>query len=76
MASYAAPCKALRFAPPALRAAFERGALGFIPKSSAMPVILNALRLVLSGGTYVPREIIGSAAPPAAPAPPPELFAC
>ena len=55
--------------PDIVRAAFERGALGFIPKSSAMPVILNALRLVLSGGTYVPREIIGSAAAPAAAAP-------
>ena len=59
--------------PGIVRAAFERGALGFIPKSSPMPVILNALRLVLSGGTYVPREIIGSAPPPAAPtAPAPE----
>ncbi len=47
-----------------VRGAFDRGALGFIPKSSPSPVILNALRLVLSGGTYLPREAMG--APPAA----------
>ena len=49
-----------------VRETFERGALGFIPKSSSTPVILNALRLVLSGGTYLPREIMAS--PPAKPA--------
>jgi DNA-binding NarL/FixJ family response regulator len=47
-----------------VRGAFDRGALGFIPKSSPSPVILNALRLVLCGGTYLPREAMG--APPAA----------
>jgi DNA-binding NarL/FixJ family response regulator len=52
--------------PAVMREAFERGALGFIPKSSPKAVILNALRLVLSGGTYLPREIMGA---PAAPAP-------
>ena len=56
-----------------VREAFERGALGFIPKSSATPVVLNALRLVLSGGTYVPPAAIAPSrpAPPAA-APPAE----
>ena len=50
--------------PVLVRETFERGALGFIPKSSPSAVILNALRLVLSGGTYLPREIM--AAPPPA----------
>jgi DNA-binding NarL/FixJ family response regulator len=42
-----------------VREALERGALGYIPKSSTPRVIVNALRLVLSGGTYVPPEIMG-----------------
>ena len=47
--------------PELVREAFEHGALGFIPKSSPPPVILAALRLVLSGGTYVPPQIMGGA---------------
>jgi len=47
--------------PARVRQALERGALGFIPKSSSPAVIVHALRLVLSGGTYVPREIMGGA---------------
>jgi DNA-binding NarL/FixJ family response regulator len=58
--------------PELMRQAIEHGALGFIPKSSGADVILNALRLVLSGGTYLPRQIMASphkAAPaPARPA--------
>ena len=55
--------------PELVREAFEHGALGFIPKSSPPPVILAALRLVLSGGTYVPPEILAArAAPRIAPA--------
>ena len=50
--------------PALMREAIDHGALGFIPKSSSSEVILNALRLVLSGGTYLPREIMS--APPAA----------
>ncbi|HXZ47694.1 MAG TPA: response regulator transcription factor [Usitatibacter sp.] len=60
--------------PALVRGALERGALGYIPKSSSTAVVLNALRLVLSGGTYVPREIMGgapSAAPGSAPSPSP-----
>ena len=44
--------------PRLVREAFDQGALGFIPKSSPPPVILAALRLVLSGGTYVPPQIM------------------
>jgi DNA-binding NarL/FixJ family response regulator len=47
--------------PRLVREALDRGALGYIPKSSSTAVILNALRLVLSGGSYVPREIMGDA---------------
>jgi DNA-binding NarL/FixJ family response regulator len=47
--------------PRLVREALERGALGYIPKSSSTAVILNALRLVLSGGTYLPRQIMGDA---------------
>lgn len=38
--------------------AIRRGAMGFIPKASAKEVIVNALRLVLAGGVYVPPEAI------------------
>jgi DNA-binding NarL/FixJ family response regulator len=37
-----------------MRAALDAGAVGFIPKSSPRAVLLQALRLVLAGGTYVP----------------------
>jgi DNA-binding NarL/FixJ family response regulator len=58
--------------PALMREAFEHGALGFLPKTSTTSVILGALRLVLSGGTYLPREIMGAsrshgAAPAASP---------
>ncbi len=46
--------------PDLMRETLERGALGFIPKTSSSSVIVNALRLVLSGGTYVPREAMGA----------------
>jgi len=38
--------------------ALELGALGFIPKSEMREVMLSAFNLVLSGGTYIPPEII------------------
>jgi len=34
------------------------GAQGFIPKSAARPVMLNALRLVIEGGIYIPPEAL------------------
>ena len=42
-------------------AAIDRGAMGFIPKSSSNAVMLSALRLVLSGGVYLPLEILDHA---------------
>jgi len=39
--------------------ALELGALGFIPKSASREVMANALRLVFSGGVYIPPEALG-----------------
>jgi len=49
--------------------AIDLGAMGYIPKSSSNQVMLQALRLVLSGGIYVPAAAI-SADPAAARTPP------
>jgi DNA-binding NarL/FixJ family response regulator len=38
--------------------ALNLGALGVIPKSEKRQIILGALRIVLSGGIYIPREIL------------------
>jgi DNA-binding NarL/FixJ family response regulator len=38
--------------------ALELGAAGYIPKSTGRDVMLGALRLVFSGGIYVPAEIL------------------
>src|SRR5438876_6002198 len=49
--------------------ALDLGALGFIPKSAPRAVMLSALQLVFSGGTYIPPEILGhrELQPPQAP---------
>ena len=36
----------------------DAGAMGYIPKTSTTPILLNALRLVLSGGVYLPPEVL------------------
>jgi DNA-binding NarL/FixJ family response regulator len=41
-----------------MRRALDNGAMGFIPKSATAPVMLSALRLVLSGGVYVPPALV------------------
>lgn len=41
-------------------AALDAGAMGFIPKSSSNQVMLSALRLVLSGGVYVPPQALSA----------------
>jgi DNA-binding NarL/FixJ family response regulator len=54
--------------PGTVRAVLSGGAMGFIPKSSSHQVMVSALRLVLSGGRYLPPELIAgeaTAAPPA-----------
>ena len=38
--------------------ALDRGAMGFIPKSSSNDVMVSALRLVLAGGIYLPPEVL------------------
>lgn len=50
--------------------AMDRGAVGFIPKSSSNQVLKHALQLVLAGGVYVPPEVVGrGGAEPAAASP-------
>jgi DNA-binding NarL/FixJ family response regulator len=41
-----------------VKRAFKLGALGFIPKTTERGVMLNAIQLVLSGGIYIPSEIL------------------
>jgi DNA-binding NarL/FixJ family response regulator len=47
--------------------ALESGASGYLPKSAPAAVIVEALRLVLAGGVYVPRELVSGAGKPLAP---------
>jgi DNA-binding NarL/FixJ family response regulator len=47
---------------PTVRRAIDLGAMGFIPKSSSSQVMLNALRLVLAKGIYLPPNILGRSA--------------
>ena len=38
--------------------AIDGGAMGYIPKTSSSQLLVNALRLVLSGGVYLPTEVL------------------
>jgi DNA-binding NarL/FixJ family response regulator len=44
--------------PEMMRDALQAGAAGFIPKTMRAAPMLSALRLVLSGGRYVPEQLI------------------
>lgn len=44
--------------PGKVRQALDLGARGYIPKSAKADVIVNALRLVMSGSVYIPPEIL------------------
>jgi DNA-binding NarL/FixJ family response regulator len=44
--------------PETIVSALDLGAMGFIPKTSSREVILNAVRLVASGGIFVPVEAL------------------
>lgn len=45
--------------------AIDLGAMGFVPKRSSNDALFEALRLVMSGGLYVPPHMLGlTAAPP------------
>jgi DNA-binding NarL/FixJ family response regulator len=46
--------------PDEMRQVLDDGAAGFIPKASSSQQLLAALRLVLSGGAYVPREALAA----------------
>lgn len=59
--------------PRVVRAAIESGAMGFIPKTSSPEVLIQALRLVLAHGVYLPPAVLDApmyaptrALPPAA----------
>jgi len=38
--------------------AIDAGAMGFIPKTSSNQILLDALRLVMAGGVYLPLEVL------------------
>ncbi len=59
--------------PGVVRAAIEGGAMGFIPKSSTPEVLIQALRLVLAQGVYLPPAALEAARldPSADPSPAP-----
>lgn len=44
--------------PRTMQAAFEAGALGYIPKATSAEVTLQAIRLVMAGGIYTPPEMM------------------
>ena len=46
--------------PTEVRRALSLGAVGYIPKSTPAGVMVDALRLVLSGGVYVPPLMLGA----------------
>ena len=48
--------------PKQIQDVLSAGALGFIPKSSTPSVMLSAIQLVLSGGTYIPPQLLSGAA--------------
>lgn len=50
-----------------IRQALERGAQGFIPKAETRDVLVQALALILAGGTYVPKAALGSVGEPEPP---------
>jgi len=52
--------------PGKVRQAFERGALGYVPKTASSQTLLAALRLVLSGEAFVPALLLRDGAPGAA----------
>lgn len=54
--------------PALVRKLLELGVQGFIPKTYSPDVMLSAVRLVLSGGVYVPQMLLGGIAPHAQPA--------
>jgi DNA-binding NarL/FixJ family response regulator len=58
--------------PRIVRQAIDSGAMGYIPKSSTPDVMIQALRLILARGVYLPPNVLSADAEPA-PKPPGEL---
>ena len=48
--------------PNVVNAVMEKGAIGFIPKSSANDVISSAVQIILAGGQYFPMDLLNKAA--------------
>jgi DNA-binding NarL/FixJ family response regulator len=48
--------------------AIDLGAMGFVPKRASNETLFDALRMVMSGGIYVPPLSLGGGAPPSPPA--------
>ena len=46
-----------------MRKVIDSGASGFIPKSASNDIMLNAIKLVCSGGIYIPPDMLKSKAP-------------
>lgn len=55
--------------PEVIQAVLDAGATGYAPKTTTRPVLSHALRLVTSGGRYIPPQALAQKAPK--PAPPP-----
>lgn len=53
-----------------ISAALDLGAMGFIPKTAGKDILLGALRLIVSGGVYIPVEAMKQRADEPAPAAP------
>lgn len=43
--------------------ALENGAMGYIPKSLPVDILVGALRLILAGGAYAPPQLLTAATP-------------
>lgn len=59
-------------APEVVMRAIDAGAMGFIPKTSSSLLLVQALRLVLAGGVYLPMEVLKKDGGTAADAPLPD----
>jgi DNA-binding NarL/FixJ family response regulator len=57
--------------PESVTRAIDGGAMGFIPKTSTSSILVQALRLVLSGGIYLPPEVLRRQSPGGSSAPAP-----
>jgi len=49
--------------PRMIRATIEQGAMGFVPKSSTPEILIQALRLILAHGVYLPLSALDSEEP-------------